>query len=485
VDTLQGSSHVCLGSTSTCDAESPILHRLNKSLCQVIHTQKFLKRWIQHQLGKKARHRLLSLASWTALISILDFKLRIKYATAIMACWRGYRRFILHLSKCKVMNKVACVCADSIKRHICSQHHRVTEIQHYRVAEAHLAGRSMFKRTRETKIQHQILVQSNVCKRDHNSELQRIFVTYCGYGQKDNTSRLGIGSFLRLLKDSTNVMWPSNNAGLRPSDIELIALKGRTHNNAGAVASHLRYSEFLQTIHILASIYFSSVPSRSDRLTEHDAKTCVFLQQHVFQSKVAKYHTNSLRSLSCVGRVDLQLHVLSQRIISLWRIHYSRVLFNLQKSLQLTLIEKKQRQSSATYIQRVWRGVTSLEVTYNYARGVYDLFVDFESGCEFWFNRRTRVSLWTRPRILLDRDVRKPIFMPSKELIFEALCSKCSASSVVTYCIECRSLYCSQCRLLHSGNHTLVNIEMCVHCHFQTSAYQRLKKENGIKVYIN
>ena len=121
------------------------------------------------------------------------------------------------------MNEIACVFADSIKRNLYCQNHKVAERQHYRVAEAHLAGRSMFERTRETKIQHQILVQSNVCNRDHNAELQRIFVTYCSYGQKENTSLLGIGSFLRLLKDSSNVMWPSNAAGLRPCDVELMS----------------------------------------------------------------------------------------------------------------------------------------------------------------------------------------------------------------------------------------------------------------------
>ena len=160
----------------------------------------------------------------------------------------------------------------------------------------------------------------------------------------------------------------------------------------------------------------------------------------------------------------------------MWRIHHSRVLFGLQKSIQLSHSEKGQQISSAVCIQRVWRSFSSREVTYSYARGVYDLFVDFESGCEFWFNRCTRASLWTKPQILVNKDVRKPIFMPSKGSIFEVSCSECSASSVSTYCIECRKLYCNQCSVLHSCNHNLVSIEMCVYCHFQISALPRLKK---------
>ena len=175
--------------------------------------------------------------------AILDFKLRIKYATVIVACWRRYRRFTLHFSKCKLMNEIACVFADSIKRNLYCQNHKVAERQHFRVAEAHLAGRSMFERTRETKIQHQILVQSNVCNRDHNAELQRIFVTYCAMVKRKIRVYCELGASTatkRLIKRNVAI----NAAGLRPRDVELMSMKNRNHSNAGAVDKHLRYRSF-------------------------------------------------------------------------------------------------------------------------------------------------------------------------------------------------------------------------------------------------
>mmetsp|Transcript_5560 Transcript_5560/g.17539 ORF Transcript_5560/g.17539 Transcript_5560/m.17539 type:complete len:301 (+) Transcript_5560:1742-2644(+) len=298
-------------------------------------------------------------------------------------------------------------------------------------------------------------------------------MTYCSYGQKD--SRLGAGAFLRLMKESKNVMIPCEN-GVAPSDVELTFMKHRNSSKVShsAVESHLRYVEFLGAIEHLADIYFLLAPPTVGKLVKDDAKKCHFLRRHLFQSKVAQYHTTSLCSSSCVGRADARLLGTMQKIISSWRIYDSRKVLNLRRRGYISSQIERRGKIASTVIQRVWRGAIGRSVASCVARGVYDLFVDSSTGREFWFNRQTRLSSWVRPSLLLRCEIRNPIFMPCSELVFEAICALCSQTPAERYCIDCKHLLCDKCDLVsHSNNsesHNSVKINFCAHCHFQPGA---------------
>lgn len=359
-----------------------------------------------------------------------------------------------------------------------------------RSAEISLAGRSMFKLSREIEVQRQVLIQSSVSDHGHDSELQQIFTTYCSYGQKGHDIRLGVGAFLRLMRDSKRVMLPSSN-GLSPSDVELIFMKHRSRINHLTVDSHLRYVEFLAAIEDLAKIFLLA-PALPGGFIDADAKKCTFLRRHVFQSKMAKLHTESLCSSSCVGRADSRIRALVQKITSLWRIYHSYDLLDLRRYHCVLNQREIRRNVAMTAIQRVWRGATSRQIASSLAQSTYELFVDSSSGRKFWYNRLTRQSRWTRPAMLAQCEAKNPIFMPCSELAFETICALCSQTLVESYCIDCKQLLCAKCHLdSHRHNnqpHHSVEIKFCVYCHFQPGADYKVdapQKKMQVPKFVN
>lgn len=336
-----------------------------------------------------------------------------------------------------------------------------------RTAELAVAGRVIFKHSREMEIQHQILVQSGIYETNHASELQHIFSTYCSYGQKDNTSRLGVGNFSRLIKEAPNIMQPFNKKGLSPSDVELTFMKCRGRSKHSAVESHLHYTEFIKSIRLLADFFFALEP-RCGCYIGSDAKLCIFLQKYIFQSKVAVVHSKVLRTWSCLGRADAQLDASTQLIISLWRSYKSRIVLSARKQTRSVFLDKRRHNYAVINIQRVSRGVAGRGVAADIAHDIYEKFVDFKSGREFWFNKNAKTSVWMKPPALAWLDVGNPIRMPSIDLLFEIRCPQCSKYSIERYCVECDDLYCNACHATHDDHgHTHVKIDTCVQCHFQ------------------
>ena len=75
--------------------------------------------------------------------------------------------------------------------------------------------------------------------------MQRIFRHYCSFGQKSNTTRLGISNFSRLIVKDAKVV---KRKKLTTSDVELVFMKSRRKLQDGVLESHLHYPDFVRAL---------------------------------------------------------------------------------------------------------------------------------------------------------------------------------------------------------------------------------------------
>lgn len=425
--------------------------------------QELLRTWLKYQLQRRLQHHISLVMAWIMSSLVLGLSIRSKSATKIIAWWTGFRIRRLHKWKLEGMRLVGLRLNWRVKIFLLCRYTTQATLDSARLAEREFTGRIMFMYSRKTEVQHQILTQSMVRRPNHASELHHLFMTYSSYGQRGNTNRLGVVGFLRLLRETPNVMQPSNKCGLSPSDIELTIMKSRGRSKSVTADNHLQYCEFLNAIVSLADKFVPCKESPGNNL-------CQFLQYYMFQSKVAACHTKKLGSRSCIGRADAALEAHLRKITSLWRIYHSHSSLNAQRRKLRDHTNEKLTEEMATSIQRVWRGLTARCLVSKFVMGMYDRVVDFDSEQEFWLNRCTKRSLWAKPRIVSRNEIMSPILMPSKELLFVIDCPQCSIFSIEKYCVECGDIYCGKCHKLTHGNdngHTCMNIELCVQCHFQ------------------
>ena len=342
-----------------------------------------------------------------------------------------------------------------------------------RRSECGLAGRILFKHSSILETQRQIIRQSVIRESVHASDLQRIFNTYCSYGQRGNTTRLGVGNFARLIKETPCVMQPTNPTGLSQSDVELTFMKYRGRSKQLTVESHLHYNEFLKALRALASIFLPPQLSCRQRLGS-DAQLCIFLQKHVFQSKVAINCTEELRDLSCRGRAQARLNYSAQTILQLWRGHKARLVSGAHRKVQRINIERLLGSRAVLTLQSFFRGIVGRCKAMVVAQETYEKFLDFDSGRDFWFNKRSATSIWAKPRALAWADVGSATRLPNADLLFEIRCLKCYNSTIAKYCINCDDLYCEDCYVKHSeqNEYVHVSIDSCVQCRFQIGKLQ-------------
>ena len=99
---------------------------------------------------------------------------------------------------------------------------------------------------------------------------------------------------------------------------------------------------------------------------------------------------------------------------------------------------------------------------------------------QYWFNSRTGMSSWTKPKLLCKLDCGFPVIIPSDDSQFIVYCSVCEKRTMRCLCDECDELMCSPCfhRAHKAGlrkRHEAIMIPSCVRCEFQVGTKVCLK----------
>ena len=187
----------------------------------------FLQYWLRCRLQRKQYHRAALILSVVVIHSLARSESRVKSAVDIAAAWRGFRRRKYYRLDHKSMLVLGSKLRVLLRRFRYRQQIKKSVDMNCRRSECGLAGRILFKHSSILETQRQIIRQSVIRESVHASDLQRIFNTYCSYGQRGNTTRLGVGNFARLIKETPCVMQPTNPTGLSQSDVELTFMKYR------------------------------------------------------------------------------------------------------------------------------------------------------------------------------------------------------------------------------------------------------------------
>ena len=164
----------------------------------------------------------------------------------------------------------------------------------------------------------------------------------------------------------------------------------------------------------------------------------------------------------------------AQTILQLWRGHKARLVSGAHRKVQRINIERLLGSRAVLTLQSFFRGIVGRCKAMVVAQETYEKFLDFDSGRDFWFNKRSATSIWAKPRALAWADVGSATRLPNADLLFEIRCLKCYNSTIAKYCINCDDLYCEDCYVKHSeqNEHVHVSIDSCVQCRFQIGKLQ-------------
>jgi hypothetical protein len=194
-------------------------------------------------------------------------------------------------------------------------------------AEDAVAGARDFFLTREDEIKRQVLESTKVDDAELPAEAQVLFVHYASFGNKGNTTRLGVNSWSKLLKEAPGLL---DGKHFTQPDGELIFTKSLAKLSRGGNESHLHYGDFLGALGRVAAAKYS----RSDgsgrwgsRLQGDDGRLVRLLQEHLFQGAAAKKLFKGLSSQAAAGRADARIKGIVVKIQNGFRSHAARAVF--------------------------------------------------------------------------------------------------------------------------------------------------------------
>jgi hypothetical protein len=136
------------------------------------------------------------------------------------------------------------------------------------------------------------------------------------------------------------------------------------------------------------------------------------------------------------------------------------------------LLHEELRQRAACRIQAFRRGLRGRVLAMEAAQEVYFKYIDAASSTHYWYNSRTGLSLWSKPRLLRRLDCGFPVLLPTDDSLFTVYCSVCEVKTMQCMCDECDELLCDRC--FHKAHktglrkmHEAIRIPSCFRCEFQ------------------
>ena len=136
---------------------------------------------------------------------------------------------------------------------------------------------------------------------------------------------------------------------------------------------------------------------------------------------------------------------------------------------------KLQKHATAcTAIQAAWRGFVGKGIAQKQAKAIYRKFLHFESKSYYWWNPKTKLEFWEKPRVFGSSDIKHVIEMPPPDQLYSLTCGHCG-DTADRHCVQCDDDYCKECyTLLHSKgkavDHTYDQATLCVECGFQIAS---------------
>ena len=336
-------------------------------------------------------------------------------------------------------------------------------------AEDKVAGAYFFHLSREDEIRRQILVTTRIDDPHRLGEVQGIFAHYCAFGQKGNSSRLGVNNFSKMMKECPGLIAAG---ALTSQECELMFTKSLLKLPGGGTESHLHYNEFIATLELIAAARLKKTEAWGPRLRGSDAKLVQLLQVFVMASPTAIKIAKSLKSQSAAGRADDFLRTLAMRIQRVYRCRAAHRQFQMKREGAATKKELLESFKAALLFQRFWHRFKAKRKVVEAAKLVWEKYVDAESNRPYWYNSRTGTAVWRKPAALGDDDLGNPVKMPKGPDVFTVECKSCAENLATTLCFDCGELHCVDCsRVMHGkgrrSNHEIIKTEVCVQCEFQ------------------
>lgn len=221
-------------------------------------------------------------------------------------------------------------------------------------AEDRIAGAREFFMTREDEIKRQILVSTCVNDPELPAEAQVLFVHYASFGNKGNTTRLGVNGWSKLLKESPGLL---DNKHMTTPAGELIFTKSLAKLSGGGNESHLLYGDFLEALKRVVAAKYKD--TRGDgtwghRLEGDDGDLVKVLQEHFFLGAPAKKLFKKLKSQTAAGRADKHIRDIVVKLQNGFRNHTARKIFYSKRSEASANKSLRVQFRAALMFQKFW-----------------------------------------------------------------------------------------------------------------------------------
>ena len=295
---------------------------------------RILKRWVHSTLARQTTRR--------------------KAVTRLQSSWRRYlarrRHLVVLWARRKLSFKFVPVLralfarAAAVKAEACAIWR----------AEDRITGAREFFMTREDEIKRQILVSTRVVDPELPAEAQVLFVHYASFGNKGNTTRLGVNGWSKLLKESPGLL---DNKHMTAPAGELIFTKSLAKLSGGGTESHLLYGDFVEALKRVVAAKYKD--SRGDgkwghRLRGEDGNLVKILQEHFFLGAPAKKLLKKLKSQTAAGRADTHIRDIVVKLQNGFRNHTARKIFHSKRSGASANKSLRAQFRAALMFQKLW-----------------------------------------------------------------------------------------------------------------------------------
>lgn len=428
-----------------------------------------IQRTITHFLWMRKRVKAANFMQTWLRRTLASLILKKRAAVVIQTHWRACKAKSTYFSFRRAARHIALYFVPMVRDYI----HRLATRQDYtqRIwdAENRLAGAKSFNLSREDEIKRQTLTMTQIDDPEIPAETQAIYVYYCSFGSRGNNRRLGVNNFTKLCKECPHLI---DSKSLNQQDCELIFKKSLGKLAGGGTESHLHYADFLVALGHVADAKLKSTNTWGHRLQGSSAKLVKLLQQYIFKCPAAMKVIKELKSQAAPGRADTHIRNAAGKIQRSYRGYVTRCDFRARRGEAGKLREHQEEIEAAICIQKAWLGKKARLHVVTVAKSVWEKYVDHETGREYWYNTRTAIAVWKKPKALGRGDIGNPVKMPQGVDVFTVHCKECVENLGTTFCIECNQLHCKDCsRQMHGKGrrqgHDIVELEVCIQCGFQ------------------
>lgn len=450
----------------------------NRNIIRVLRIQHWFIGWTWRRRVKSALSVIQPIWGFKARRLILVRKAIL----TIQSSWRFYEKRT-HIQEVLLMkaNRRKRIRMWANELTIVRRERKVTMLQRSRL-EMVEAGALLYAAT-ELRWHAYYLLQGARKVKSHTAshELQKLFSALSLNGMLDS------GKLLKYLKESKKVLTSDFNA----STVELQFSKVKDPTE-----KRIDYKQFVDLLTNFAILKFLATDKpnietkkttsneeagRLDNLTDSFAfagltGSSALLIKFVltFLQPTSEYK----RATDTLGSKSAELiasNYISDGVRNIQRFVRNKIIIRkLTAHLQELQRQKLQRKkwNSAIKLQNLIRRFLGRRLVVRLAQNVYNKYIDGESDRPYWYNPRTEVAFWTKPKLLGAFDCGMATRMPLAEEEFKILCSLCEKISSTTYCVECKEPFCTPCyssghKAGNRASHKHLIMENCVQCEYQ------------------